>query len=118
MDVSLRKEVDKLFGPEDGARVPSVHIKQMLKTAWMGEMSSEALRPLCWRVLLGLLSSDKGEWVAQLDAQQEKYADLKVSHPLVLCACNPLCAALSADSACTNRFVMLTLPLKISSRLV
>jgi hypothetical protein len=76
--MSLKNEFDKLFGAEKGASIPSSFIKQLLRHAWMGDMSEEGLRPMCWRIMLGLLSSNnKFEWVPQLNNMISSYSVLK-----------------------------------------
>eukprot|EP00981_Chlorochromonas_danica_P001656 scaffold367_cov274-Ochromonas_danica.AAC.5 len=79
---SLKRELDKIFGPEEGASITLAHIKQLLKSAWQGDIcgneEEEGLRPLCWRVLLGLLSSSsKSLWVSELEEMVTQYDHVK-----------------------------------------
>ena len=76
--LKLHKELEKLFGPDDSPTIQSFYIKQLLRLAWSGKTCSEGLRPICWRVLLGIISStDKSQWKNQLEQQTKSYADLK-----------------------------------------
>lgn len=76
--LKLHKELEKIFGPDDSPTIQSFYIKQLLRLAWSGKMCSEGLRPICWRVLLGIISStDKSLWKSQLQQQTESYSALK-----------------------------------------
>lgn len=75
----INKEINKLFGPDESPTIQSFYIKQLLRFAWSGNMSSEALRALCWRVLLGILcGSDKSKWHITLKDQVTSYHELKM----------------------------------------
>jgi TBC1 domain family protein 5 len=74
----LTKEISSIFGPDEMSDIPSFYIKQLLRSAWGGNMCSEQLRGLCWRILLGLLSpSNKSLWEGQLLQQVANYEELK-----------------------------------------
>eukprot|EP01038_Epipyxis_sp_PR26KG_P004508 gene4508-6370_t len=73
----MKKEISKLFGPEDGTIIPAFYIKQIHRLAWTGDMSTEDLRGLCWRIMLGLISdNDKSLWASQLYQQKIDYDNL------------------------------------------
>lgn len=100
-NMKIIKELDKLFGPEDGAAIPTLYIKQMLRLAWSGNLCSERLRSFCWRVLLGIISSaDKSVWKEQLNTIVVEYAALKqrVMPSLDKVETDPLSALSSGES--------------------
>eukprot|EP01039_Chlorochromonas_danica_P006565 gene6565-7247_t len=58
---SLKRELDKIFGPEEGASITLAHIKQLLKSAWQGLLSS----------------SSKSLWVSELEEMVTQYDHVK-----------------------------------------
>jgi TBC1 domain family protein 5 len=76
--LKLHKELEKVFGPDDAPTIPSFYMKQLLRLTWSGKMASDGLRPLCWRVFLGVISDkDKSLWKTQLNQQVIDYEVLK-----------------------------------------
>ncbi len=76
--MKLHKELEKIFGPDDSPTIPSFYINQLLRLTWSGKLGSDGVRPLCWRVFLGIISNtDKGLWKNQLQQQTVDYNALK-----------------------------------------
>lgn len=71
-------QFEKLFGADDSGYIPPHHINHLLKLCWSGTMPSEGLRPICWRVLLGLISdSDKSLWEKELSDMVNSFQTIK-----------------------------------------
>lgn len=67
-----------LFGDEKQTKIPDSLIAEWLRRSWTGSTCSTALRGICWRVYLGLLSStDKSQWAGQLTGSLRTYQELK-----------------------------------------
>lgn len=74
--MSLFASLRQAFG--EASSIPLSRIDNLLRLAWTGDMSSEALRSLCWRIFLSQLSAhDKTEWPGQLLRSVEDYRSLK-----------------------------------------
>lgn len=99
--MSALKELEMLFGPEESSAIPSLFIKQLLRLAWSGNMSSNVSRAMCWRVLLGLVSSNsKFAWPDQIESFIELYETTRsaVMPSLDKVEADPLSALSSGDS--------------------
>lgn len=75
---NLVRELKDIFGPDDSGMIPASYVQQLLKLSWQEKLDNVGLRPLYWRVLLGLLSNkDKTIWSQQLKEMSTSYQALK-----------------------------------------
>jgi hypothetical protein len=76
---SLLDEIRQKFGASESAEVSAQNLSKLQSDAWAGNMCNlECIRPLCWRLFVGSLST-KGQinWGDELKAQRETYAAMK-----------------------------------------
>ncbi len=101
----MLSSLSSLFGASESQPLSSSQLQQLQAGAWAGDMtgSEEAMRPICWRIFLGIISN-KGQnaWANELSNQHQAYLALKkVIFPKVSSEVkvDPLSALLGETSA-------------------
>ena len=77
LELSLKDEINLVFGPNGTPIGRSVETLQ--RQAWGGKMSTMQLRPLCWRMFLGIipLHCPMEAWKSRIEIKAAEYARIR-----------------------------------------
>lgn len=72
------KEIANKFGASESSPLSPKQLSELQSNAFSGTLSSEVLRPICWRIFMGVISTNGVQaWVHDLQQLCIDYADLK-----------------------------------------
>ncbi len=74
----MLQEVSRKFGVSESSPISFQQLTQLQADAWDGNLCSEPLRPICWRLFFGCISTkSQNGWATDFEEISNNYLSLK-----------------------------------------